>query len=240
VASYKGEQLLHDVSFPGESEEYRAAREELLQAEIELRRQEEAVAAQRRGLPLGGEVPTDYVFDEWDQHANAPSQVSLSELFDGKETLFLYSFMFIPDEEGRPLGQGCPSCTSIIDAVDGEVPHITERIALAVSAKVPIEQFRVHAASRGWRHVRLVSAANTTYNRDYSAEKPDGAQLPIATVFTRTNGRINHRWSSELLFAPTDPGQNPRHVDFMWPVWSIFDRTPDGRGTDWNPRLRYD
>jgi predicted dithiol-disulfide oxidoreductase (DUF899 family) len=51
------------MNWPNQSEAYRRARDELLQAEIELRRQEEAVAAQRRALPLGGEVTGDYVFD---------------------------------------------------------------------------------------------------------------------------------------------------------------------------------
>jgi len=30
-----------------------------------------------------------------------------------------------------------------------------------------------------------------------------------------------------------------RHVDFMWPLWNILDRTPEGRGSDWGPRLEY-
>ena len=55
---------LHSVRFPGESEDYRRARNELLEAEIELRRHTEAVAAQRRTLPLGGIVPSDYSFEE--------------------------------------------------------------------------------------------------------------------------------------------------------------------------------
>ena len=78
------------------------------------------------------------------------------------------------------------------------------------------------------------------YNRDYLAEAPDGSQLPMATVFTRRDGRIHHFWSSELFLAPTDPGQHPRHVDFLWPVWAVFDRTPEGRDTEWHPQLRYD
>ena len=44
----------HQVRFPGESPSYRAARDKLLEAEIELRRATEAVAAQRRKLPLAG------------------------------------------------------------------------------------------------------------------------------------------------------------------------------------------
>jgi predicted dithiol-disulfide oxidoreductase (DUF899 family) len=231
---------LHALRFPGETDGYRRARDELLGAEIELRRHIEAVAAQRRSLPLGGEVPTDYSFEESTGDADAPHTVRLSELFeDGKDTLFLYSFMFIPGEAGGPLEAACPSCTSILDSLDGEAPHIMERLNLAVSAKAPIQQFREHARTRGWRNIRLLSSANTTYNRDYHSEAPDGRQNPIATVFVRRDGKIHHSWSSELFFAPNDPGQHMRHVDFIWPVWNVLDRTPEGRGSNWGPELKY-
>ena len=48
---------------PGETAEYRAARDRLLEQEVELRRSIEAVAATRRALPPGGAVAEDYVFD---------------------------------------------------------------------------------------------------------------------------------------------------------------------------------
>ena len=233
-------QSLHELRFPGESDEYRRARDELLKAEIDLRRQIEAGAAQRRALPLGGVVPRDYTFEEWDAGTNGARPVRLSELFDeGKDTLFLYSHMFIPGKAGLPLEEGCPSCTSIIGAIDGEVPDITQRINFAVIARVPIDRFRGHAKSRGWRHARLLSSASNTYNRDYRAETPDGSQHPMATVFARRDGKIHHFWSSELYLVPPDPGQDMRHVDFMWPLWLMLDRTPEGRGTDWRPELDY-
>ena len=234
----EGQDRLHEVRFPGESDEYRGARDALLRAEVDLRRQIETVNAHRRTLPLGGVVPTDYPFDEWDSNTDVARPVRLSELFeDGKDTLFLYNHMFIPGQAGLPLEEGCPACTSIIDAVDGEVPHITRRINFAVVAKAPIERFRAHALARGWRHARLLSSANTAYNTDYHAEGPDGSQFPMATVFARRNGKIHHLWSSELYLIPADPGQDNRHVDFMWPLWSILDRTPEGRGTDFQPQL---
>jgi predicted dithiol-disulfide oxidoreductase (DUF899 family) len=232
---------LHDFRFPGESGEYRRARDELLQAEIDLRRQTEAVAAQRRRLPFGGTVQSDYVFREWDATADAPRDVRLSELFDdGKDTLFLYSFMVVPAEQELGFVGPCPSCTSIIDAVDGELPHITERMSFAVAAGVPIERFRAHGLDRGWRHARLLSAAGSSYSRDYGAEDEHGYQWPLATVFHRSGDEIRHFWSSELWFVGGEPGQGPRHVDFMWPVWTVFDRTPDGRGGEWQPSLSYD
>jgi len=231
---------MHDWRVPGESDQYRQARNELLDAEVGLRRQIEAVAAQRRKLPLGGQVETDYVFEEWDDRANAARPVRFSELFeDGKDTLFVYSHMFIPGTKGLPLEEGCPSCTSIIDGMDGTAPHLSQRISFVVVAKVPIEQFRAHAEARGWRHVRLLSSANNTYNRDYRAETPSGEQLPMATVFARRDGQIHHTWSSELFLVPNDPGLDMRHVDFMWPLWTVLDRTPDGRGQDWGAELDY-
>ena len=221
------------MRWPNESDEYRRARDDLLNMEIELRRSEEAVAAQRRALPPGGEPPQDYVFDR------ADGPVRLSELFaDGKDTLFLYNFMFLPDN-GDPLGRACPSCTSIIDAIDGTSLHLTQQVDFAVIARVPIERFLAHGESRGWRNARLLSSANNTFNADYNAESPEGAQLPISTLFTRRDGTIRHFWSSELFGAPTDPGQHPRHVDYMWPLWAMLDRTPEGRGTDFEPRLAY-
>jgi predicted dithiol-disulfide oxidoreductase (DUF899 family) len=231
---------LHTKRFPGESEEYRRARDELLVAEIDLRRQTEAVAAQRRELPLGGELPTDYEFNEASRDSDATGTVRLSELFaDGKDTLLLYSHMYIPGELGLPLEGPCPACTSIIDAIDGEAPHITQLVNLAVAAKAPIEQFREHARRRGWQNVRLLSAQNNTYNSDYHAESSDSRQLPVANVFVRRDGRIHHFWSSELMFTPTDPGQHPRHVDYMWPLWAVLDRTPEGRPEGWEPGLEY-
>jgi predicted dithiol-disulfide oxidoreductase (DUF899 family) len=230
---------LHDVQFPGESGEYRRAREELLRAEIELRRQVETVAARRRELPAGGEVLTDYEFEQSDGAGAAARRVRMSQLFEGgRDMLFIYSFMFKPGQNG-PLEEPCPLCTSIIDGIDGAVPHITQRINFAVITKAPIERMVAHAQRRGWRHARLLSSANTTYNRDYHAERSDENQFAMATVFSRSEGKIQHRWSSEVWFVDPEPGQNPRHVDFMWPLWGVLDRTPEGRGGDWWPALEY-
>jgi predicted dithiol-disulfide oxidoreductase (DUF899 family) len=214
------------MHWPNESEEYRRARDELLASEIALRRNAEAVAARRRALPEGGEVPEDYVFDGVD------GPVRMSELFGDHDTLYLYSFMYRPGEQGLALERPCPSCTSIIDAVDGVARHLGGVFAFAVVAKVPFERFRGWGEERGWRFTRLLSSANNTYNRDYNAEDENGMQKPVASVFTRRDGTVRHRWSSELLGAPTDPGEHPRHVDFMWPFWLMQDRTPDGRIDD--------
>jgi predicted dithiol-disulfide oxidoreductase (DUF899 family) len=95
------------------------------------------------------------------------------------------------------------------------------------------------AAERGWRHLRLLSSAGTTCNRDYLAETPDGEQQPTLNVSHRDGDTIRHFWGSELFCAPEDPGQDPRHVGTLEPLWNLFDFTPEGRGTGWYEQLSY-
>lgn len=142
------------VQFPGESAAYRQARNELLQAEIELRRHTEQVAALRRQLPPGGVVPENYVFEEGAADltdTQTVRQVSFSELFaPDKNTLIAYNFMFSAQME-RP----CPFCTSMLDALHGNARHAAERVNLVVIAKSPIARIREFARARGWRKVSL-------------------------------------------------------------------------------------
>jgi predicted dithiol-disulfide oxidoreductase (DUF899 family) len=240
------------TSFPGESAEYRAARDRLLEQEIELRRAEEALAAARRNLPAGGVVPEDYVFRGRGPD-RAPTDVRLSELFaPGRDSLAIYSMMF-PRYHGDerpgpqtgltaqlPLAEGpCPSCTTLLDQLDGAAEHVSQRMNFAVVAKAPIERILAWADERGWRRLRLLSSADNTYNRDYLAETPDGDQMPMLNVFHRDGDTIRHFWGSELLYAPSDPGQDPRHVGSLEPLWNLFDLTPEGRPSDWEEQVSY-
>ncbi|WP_266170836.1 DUF899 family protein [Dyella subtropica] len=231
-------QPMHTTRFPQESAAYRTARDQLLQAEIDLRRQIEAVAAMRRSLPLGGEVKEDYVFERagiGSQDQDAAPTVRLSELFrDGKDSLVVYSFMF-----GPAMENACPSCTSILEGWNGAVHHALQRTNLAVVAKSPVARIREFARSHGWTNLPLLSSANNSYNADYHGERPDGGQMPILNVFTRRDGRIYHTYATELMFVPADPGQDPRHIDMAWPLWNLLDYTPEGRGADWRPKLTY-
>jgi predicted dithiol-disulfide oxidoreductase (DUF899 family) len=240
------------ASFPGESAEYRAARERLLEREIELRRATEAVAATRRELPPGGAVPEDYVF-EGAGTDGAPTAVRLSELFaPGRDSLVVYSFMFPRDpgdqrpgpESGEtallPLEEGpCPSCVALLDQLDGAAEHAGQLLNLAVVAKAPLPRVLTFAEERGWRRLRLLSSAANTYNRDYLAETEEGAQRPMLNVFHRDGDAIRHSWGSELFYAPTDPGQDPRHVGTLEPVWNLLDLIPEGRPIEWDEQLHY-
>ncbi len=202
-------------------------------------------------MPPGGAVPDDYVFEE----AIDAVDVRFSELFSpGKETLVIYSFMFPRSsgdtrpgpsggETGRlPLAETpCPSCTSILDSLDGAARHLAQELNLAVVAKSDPDRIRTFARERGWGHLRLLSSRNNTYNRDYHAESPEGEQIPILNVFRRDGNQIRHSWATELMFAPRDEGMEARHVDSIWPIWNVLDLTPEGRGTGSSiPGLNYE
>jgi predicted dithiol-disulfide oxidoreductase (DUF899 family) len=240
------------ISFPGESADYRAARDRLLDQEIELRRAMEAVAASRRALPRGGPVPEDYVF-EGAGADGTPLNVNLSELFEPeKNSLVIYSFMF-PRDPGDtspgpaigktallPLEEGpCPSCTALLDQLDGAAEHARQHINFVVVAKTSLSRLLTFAEERGWRRLRLLSSASNTYNRDYHGETAEGYQRPMLNVFQRYADAIRHSWGSELLYAPTDGDQDPRHVGTLEPLWNLFDLTPEGRPSDWYEQLSY-
>jgi predicted dithiol-disulfide oxidoreductase (DUF899 family) len=219
----------HDKSFPGENSAYRQARDELLAAELDLRRQVEAVAAMRRALPLGGPVPQDYVFEG----ASGPTR--LSQLFaDGKDSLVIYSFMYAPDDAAP-----CPMCTAMLDSLNGSAPHIRQQVNLAVVAKAPVATLEAFATSRSWSELGLLSSGGSTYNQDYFGESTDGSQLPMMNVFQRHDGIVHHCYCSESFFAAAETGQHNRHVDMLWPLWNVLDLTKAGRGENWFPALSY-
>jgi predicted dithiol-disulfide oxidoreductase (DUF899 family) len=241
------------VEFPGESEEYRVARDRLLAEEIELRRQMEAVAAARRELPPGGEVPEDYLF-QGEGPDGKPMDVRLSDLFaPGMDSLAIYSFMFPRDPEDDapgpvreketaklPLAESpCPTCVALLDQLDGVVEHASQHMNFVVIAKSPLDRLLTWKREHGWRRLRLLSSEANTYNPDYLAETTEGAQRPMLNVFHRDGETIRHFWGSELFYGPSDPGQDPRHVGTLEPLWNLFDLTPEGR-PDWYEQLTYE
>jgi predicted dithiol-disulfide oxidoreductase (DUF899 family) len=216
------------VRFPNESLQYRAARTALLAEEIELRRHLERVAAQRRALPPGGEVEGDYRFEGDD------GLLTFADLFGDKQTLVVYSYMFGPQRQ-RP----CPMCTNLLSALEGNAADLQQRIALAVVARSPIARLQAWRQERGWRHLQLFSDVNGNYSRDYHGVLPDGTEVPSYNVFTRRDGAIRHFWSGEMTGDSADPGQDPRGAPDLAPLWNVLDTTPEGRGTDWYPKLDY-
>jgi predicted dithiol-disulfide oxidoreductase (DUF899 family) len=212
--------------FPNESAAYRQARNALLVEEIRLRRHLEQVAALRRQLPPGGEVTKEYRFE------GETGPATLAALFGDKDTLVIYSYMFGPQRKGP-----CPSCTSYMATWEGKMPDIEQRAAFVMMARSPIARLIEAKKARGWTKLKLYSDGSGEFTRDYvSAADED---MPGYTVFTREDGKIRHFWSGEMSGEMADPGQDPRGAPDPDPLWSLLDTTPEGRGTDWYPKLSY-
>ncbi|MGN6374192.1 MAG: DUF899 family protein [Sphingomonas sp.] len=216
------------VRWPNESAAYRAARNDLLAAEVEARRQLAAVAEQRRQLPSGGTVTGDYRFE------GEAGPVTFADLFGDKDTLVIYAYMFGPQRE-RP----CPMCTNVLASWDGIVPDMQQHLAFAVTARSPIDRLLAVKRERGWRHMPLYADLTGAFSRDYHAVTPEGDDNPQILVFTRRDGTPRLFWAGEMGMGSADPGQDPRGVPDPSPLWSIFDMTPEGRAPDWYPKLDY-
>ena len=131
----------------------------------------------------------------------------MSELFTpGIDSLVIYNFMFprtyggdrpgpargraghSPLEEGRG-----PSCVALLDQLDGAALHAAQRVNFAVVAKTTtVERLLTWGEDRSWRHLRLLSSARNSYNRDYGGETEDGSQVPMLNVFHRDHETIRH------------------------------------------------
>jgi predicted dithiol-disulfide oxidoreductase (DUF899 family) len=228
----------HDRHYPGETDAYRLARDELLRAEKDLIKQVEKVASMRRSLPAGGELKEDYNFEEGPadlRETQDVRKVKLSELFaPGKDTLILINTMFAPDDEVP-----CPACNSLADTYNATASHLEDRVNFALVTRAPIRKLRFWAAARGWNDIRLLSSFNNSFNRDYHTEIDANSQMPSITVFVKGNdGVIRHFYSVEGHLV-SEGGGEPRHLDLFWPLWHLLDLTPDGRGEDWYPRYSY-
>ncbi len=212
--------------FPNESPQYRAARNKLLAEEIELRRHIEQVAAQRRTLPMGGELPTDF------ELISESGPIRFSSLFGDKDTLLVYSMMYGPQRKAA-----CPMCTSFLNSWNGAAINLRQRVAIAVTARSPIERLVEFKHQRGFANLPFISDISGDYTRTYV--HPEDADMPGFSVFTRRNGTIFHFYSGEMSGAMADLGQDPRGAPDADPLWTMLDLTPEGRGTDWYPKLDY-
>jgi predicted dithiol-disulfide oxidoreductase (DUF899 family) len=212
--------------YPNESAEYRAARNALLAEEIEVRRHLERAAAQRRALPLGGAIAQDFDLVA----ENGP--IRFSSLFGDKDTVLVYSMMY-----GAARTAPCPSCTSFLSSWNGTAVNLRERCAIAVTARSPIDRLLDYKKQRGFANLPFVSDLSGDYTRTYVNK--DDADMPGLSVFTRRDRKIFHYYTGELSGAMADPGEDPRGAPDLDPLWLMLDLTPEGRGTDWYPKLQY-
>lgn len=216
------------TNLPNESPEYLARREELRQAEIELRRQRERVAELRRALPPGA-IIQDYEFIEGPPslaEGDEPVRnTRLSDLFTAPDrALVIYHFMF-----GKKQTDPCPMCTAWIDGFNGVAHHLAQNVDFAVVAAADPATLRAHARARDWNKLRLLSAGDSTFKYDLGSEDREGSQDSTVSVFTReSDGTLRHFYSVHPRLAEDI---DERGIDELTPIWNVLDLTPQGRGT---------
>jgi predicted dithiol-disulfide oxidoreductase (DUF899 family) len=215
--------------FPGETDAYRQAREGLLAEEIEFRRHMTRLSAQRRALPPGPVIVKAYRFKD-----ARGKEVGLLDLFGKHDALVTYFWMFGPQRE-RP----CPMCTNWLGAVNGNAADIKQRVALKILGRSPVARQTAFAEERGWRHLDFLQTVGDDYANDLGLINADGSENPALIIFKRDGNSVRLFWASEMTREMADPGQDPRDAPDIASLWSLLDLTPDGRGTDWYPKLEY-
>ena len=204
------------MSFPEivSDAEWRAAREALLEKEKAMTRSRDALAAERRRLPMM-RIEKDYTFEGTD------GPVRLLDLFDGRPQLLLYHFMFAPGAHGWPTA-GCPGCSMFLDSLGQYARvHLNARDAsFAVVSLGPLASLQAYRERMGW-DVRWVSSANNTFNADLGITTSQGENHGLS-VLLRDGAQIYRTYFS-----------SSRGLETVGTIWSLLDLTPFGRQEEW-------
>ena len=118
-----------------------------------------------------------------------------------------------------------------------ELHFVPDRVAIAVTARSPIERLIDYRNQLGLTNLPFVSDRSGDYTRTYVSYEE--ADIPGFSVFSGRDETIRHFYSAEMSGAMADSGQDPRGAPDLDPLWLMLDWTPEGRGTDWYPKLDY-
>jgi predicted dithiol-disulfide oxidoreductase (DUF899 family) len=193
--------------------EWQAARERLLVKEKESTRAEDALAAERRRLPVVL-IDKEYVFE------GSAGARTLLELFEGRRQLLLYHFMFAPDVSGWP-DAGCVGCSMNVDQF-AHPAHVNERdTSFVMVSRAPFAAIEAYKKRMGWT-VPWYSSARSSFNSDFGLTTADGEDAGLS-VFLRDDSRNVYR----SYFSTA------RGLEKVGSPWSLLDLTPLGRQEDW-------
>lgn len=192
--------------------QWQAARDKLLVKEKAETRARDALAAERRRLPMV-KIDKDYVFDDADGKAN------LIELFHGCRQLIVYHFMFAPSVNGWPHA-GCPGCSFFVDQI-GHLSHLHNRnTSLVLVSRAPIANILKYQQRMGWT-VPWFSSSGNDFNTDFGLTTKDGETFGLS-VFLRDGDSIYRTYFT-----------TSRGVEALGSAWTFLDLTPYGRQETW-------
>ena len=191
-----------------EQEQWQVAIDKLRVKEKELTRQQDAINAMRRRLPMMN-VAKDYMFE------TEQGPRSLADLFDGRRQLIVYHFMFAPEAEA-----GCPGCSWVTDAMSHSA-HLNARdTSLVLVSRAPLAKLTAYKQRMGW-DLPWVSSFGTSFNADFNATTDEG-ENHLASVFLRDGDDIYRTYYTDQ-----------RGVEHLGSHWTWLDLTPFGRQEPW-------
>ena len=187
------------------ADEWQQARNELLTAEKEATRAQDALAARRRRLPMV-KFDNGYTFDS----PSGPK--TLLDLFEGRDQLMTYQFM-----DNGP-GQFCPGCTAFTNNVPpASMQALAGRgVSWATVSNMPLTQIEAYKAQKGWT-MPFVSSRGTSFADDTGA----GGGF-LLSAFLRDGEDVYRTYST-----------TQRGVDRVLFTHNILDLTAYGRQEDW-------
>lgn len=192
--------------------EWKRGRNKLMVKEKAETRRRDALAAERRRLPMV-RIDKDYVFEGRD------GKVRLADLFGGRRQLVLYHFMFALDVDGWPSA-GCPGCSMFIDQV-GHLAHLHARdTSFVLVSRAPLARIKAYQKRMGWT-MPWYSSAGGDFNVDFGVTTKEGETFGLS-VFLREGDDVFHTY----FIAG-------RGVEALGPVWTFLDLTPFGRQEKW-------
>jgi predicted dithiol-disulfide oxidoreductase (DUF899 family) len=192
--------------------EWQRARARVLKMEKALTDAHDALAAERRRLPMV-RIDKDYSFD------GPRGKVRLLDLFEGRSQLVLYHFMFAPGVGGWP-DAGCPGCSFVIDQICHPAHLHARDLSFAIVSRAPLRKILAYRKRMGWT-LPWVSSAKSTFNDDFGLSTKQGEIFGLS-VFLRDGEDIYRTYFT-----------NGRGVETLGPAWTFFDIAPYGRQEDW-------
>jgi predicted dithiol-disulfide oxidoreductase (DUF899 family) len=192
--------------------EWRKARNKLLVKEKAETRRRDALAAERRRLPMV-RVDKDYIF------TGSKGKLRLQDLFEGRRQLILYHFMFAPGVDGWPTA-GCPGCSMVVDNV-GHLAHLHARdTSFVLVSRAPLAKIKAYQKRMGWK-VPWFSSADSDFNVDFGVTTKEGETFGLS-IFLRDGDQVFHTYFTA-----------DRGVEALGSSWTFLDLTPFGRQEDW-------
>lgn len=185
------------------------ARKEFLKKEKEFTRMRDELSRQRRELPWE-RVEKKYMFDAPDR------KEAFADLFEGRNQLITYHFMFGPD-----WAEGCHGCSFLADHFDGSVPHLKARdVTLVAVSRAPLAQIEAFKKRMGW-NFKWVSSYGTDFNYDYHVS---------FTKEEQANGEVNYNYVSQKFPSEEGPGASVFYKDATGNIFHTY--STYGRGLD--------